>query len=102
MCDVLLGVPGYVTGSGSKLAKNSVTYFMDGSKSPLYKFYLNCSLRFLSGGLSELVFERSPFCHNMLHSGVTRVKGQPGQLTNKQPSRLRGHPFMTSTQKSRF
>ena len=35
MCDVLLGeVPGCVTmcdrGRGSKLAKNSVTYFMDG------------------------------------------------------------------------
>ena len=35
MCDVLLGVPGRVTKcdrreGGSKLAKNSVTYFMDG------------------------------------------------------------------------
>ena len=34
MCDVLWGVPGCVTkcdrGRGSKLAKNSVTYFMDG------------------------------------------------------------------------
>src|SRR6218665_3749021 len=34
MCDVLLGVPVCVTkcdrGRGSKLAKNSVTYFMDG------------------------------------------------------------------------
>ena len=34
MCDVILGVPGCVTkcdkGRGSKLAKNSVTYFMDG------------------------------------------------------------------------
>src|SRR6218665_273402 len=35
MCDVLLGVPRCVTkgdrgGRGSKLAKNSVTYFMDG------------------------------------------------------------------------
>ena len=34
MCDVLSGVPGCVTkcdmGRGSKLAKNSVTYFMDG------------------------------------------------------------------------
>src|SRR6218665_1920724 len=34
MCDVLSGVPGCVTkcdrgGGGSKLAKNSVTYFMD-------------------------------------------------------------------------
>src|SRR6218665_2201752 len=29
-------------------------------KSLLYKFYLNCSRRFLSG----LVFVRSPFCHN--------------------------------------
>src|SRR6218665_1629555 len=33
-------------------------------KSPLYKFYLNCSLRFYPGVLSELVFGRSPFCHN--------------------------------------
>ena len=37
MCGVLLGgVPGCVTkcdrGRGSKLAKNSVTYFMDGPK----------------------------------------------------------------------
>src|SRR6218665_1015779 len=32
-------------------------------KSPLYKFYLNCSRRFLSGVLSRLVFVRSPFCH---------------------------------------
>src|SRR6218665_2155735 len=36
MCEVLLGVPGCVTkcdrGGGSKLAKNSVTYFMDGPK----------------------------------------------------------------------
>src|SRR6218665_3352474 len=31
-------------------------------KSPLYKFYLNCSRRFLSGGLSGLVFVHSPFC----------------------------------------
>ena len=34
MCDVLLGDPGCVTkcdrGRGSKFAKNSVTYFMDG------------------------------------------------------------------------
>src|SRR6218665_3591788 len=34
MCDVLLGVPGCLTkcdrGGGSKLAKNSMTYFMDG------------------------------------------------------------------------
>ena len=34
MCDVLLGVPGCLTkcdrGRGSKLAKNSLTYFMDG------------------------------------------------------------------------
>ena len=34
MCDVLSGVPGRVTkcdsGRGSKLAKNSVIYFMDG------------------------------------------------------------------------
>src|SRR6218665_1726166 len=34
MCDVFSGVPGCVTkcdrGGGSKLAKNSVTYFMDG------------------------------------------------------------------------
>jgi len=34
MCGVLLGVPGCVTkcgrGRGTKLAKNSVTYFMDG------------------------------------------------------------------------
>ena len=35
MCDVLWGVPGCVTkcdrgDGGSKLAKNSVTYFMDG------------------------------------------------------------------------
>src|SRR6218665_1425793 len=34
MCDVRLGVPGCVTkcdrGRGSKLAKNSMTYFMDG------------------------------------------------------------------------
>jgi len=34
MCDVLLGVPGCVTKCdrvrGSKLAKNSVTYFIDG------------------------------------------------------------------------
>src|SRR6218665_216043 len=29
-------------------------------KSPMYKFYLNCSRRILSG----LVFVRSPFCHN--------------------------------------
>src|SRR6218665_3040491 len=29
-------------------------------KSPVYKFYLNCSRRFLSGGLSGLVFVRSP------------------------------------------
>jgi len=37
MCDVLLGVPGCVTEcdrvyGGSKLAKNSVTYFMDGPR----------------------------------------------------------------------
>src|SRR6218665_1592472 len=36
MCDVLLGVPGCVTkcdrGRGPKLAKNSVTYFMDGPR----------------------------------------------------------------------
>ena len=34
MCDILLGVPGCVTkcdkAGWSKLAKNSVTYFMDG------------------------------------------------------------------------
>src|SRR6218665_48740 len=34
-------------------------------KSPLYKFYFNCSWRFLSGGgLSGFVFVCSPFCHN--------------------------------------
>src|SRR6218665_1865526 len=33
-------------------------------KSPLYKFYLNCSRRFLSWGFSGLVFVHSPFCHN--------------------------------------
>src|SRR6218665_1535528 len=34
-------------------------------KSPLYKVYLNCSRRFLPGGiLSGLVFVRSPFYHN--------------------------------------
>jgi len=38
MCDVLWGVPGCVTncdrGRGSKLVKNSMTYFMDRPKSP--------------------------------------------------------------------
>ena len=42
MCDVLLGVPGCVTkcdrGRGSKLAKYSVTYFMDGPKVDLVAF----------------------------------------------------------------
>src|SRR6218665_4072200 len=33
-------------------------------KSPLYKFFLNCSRRFLSGGLVRVGFVRSPFCHN--------------------------------------
>ena len=65
MYDVLLGVPGCVTkcdrGRGSKLAKNSVTYFMDGpctiksffpkkvttdahvEHMKLHYIYLNCS-----------------------------------------------------------
>src|SRR6218665_3462002 len=34
------------------------------NKNPLYKFYLNCSRRFLSGVLSGLVFVPSTFCHN--------------------------------------
>ena len=35
MCDVLAGVQGCVTGEGGyKLAKNSVTYFMDGPHLP--------------------------------------------------------------------
>ena len=42
MCDVLSGVPGCVTkcdrGRGSKLAKNSVTYFMDGPKALQKRF----------------------------------------------------------------
>src|SRR6218665_1084374 len=33
-------------------------------KSPLYKFYLNCSRRFLSRGFVRVDFVRSPFCHN--------------------------------------
>src|SRR6218665_1694513 len=34
-------------------------------KSPLYKFYLNCSLRFLSGGFCPGWFlSVPPFCHN--------------------------------------
>src|SRR6218665_1934080 len=41
MCDVLLGGPGCVTkgdrGRGSKLAQNSVTYFMNG---PLFDTYM--------------------------------------------------------------
>src|SRR6218665_3598279 len=36
-------------------------------KSPLYKFYLNCSHRFMSG----LVFVGSPFCHNRPTSVTT-------------------------------
>ena len=39
MCDVLSGGPGMcgkvLQGEGSKLAKNSVTYFMDGPKSEI-------------------------------------------------------------------
>src|SRR6218665_2497435 len=39
MCDILLGVPGCVTkcDRGSKLAKNSVTYFMDGPLGVIHK-----------------------------------------------------------------
>src|SRR6218665_2705258 len=43
-------------------------------KSPLYKFYLNCSRRFLSGVLSVLVFVHSPFCHNTSVSLQQKVK----------------------------
>jgi len=43
MSDVLCGVPGCVTtcdrGGGSKLAKNSVTYFMDGPLSSNKNLY---------------------------------------------------------------
>ena len=47
MCDVLSGVPGCVTKcdrgeGGSKLAKNSVTYFMDG---PIFKVMFNFLLQ---------------------------------------------------------
>src|SRR6218665_3040276 len=46
MCDVLWGVPGCVTkcgrGRGSKLAKNSVTYFMDGPKASRSDLKLSC------------------------------------------------------------
>ena len=43
MCDVLLGVPGYVTKGdrgkgGSKLTKNSLTYFMDGPLPEIQEF----------------------------------------------------------------
>src|SRR6218665_1148337 len=33
-------------------------------KSPLYKFYLNCSRRFLSGCFVRVGFCAFPFCHN--------------------------------------
>src|SRR6218665_3858901 len=33
-------------------------------KSPLYKFYLNCSQRFLSGGFVRVGFCPFPLCHN--------------------------------------
>src|SRR6218665_278941 len=61
-CHTLSHIPGphrkYVTHLGPPIFSRPSTQIPD--KSSLYKFYLNCSRRFLSG----LVFVRSPFCHN--------------------------------------
>src|SRR6218665_1327312 len=63
LCHTFRDPPKYVTHLGPPpICSRPSTKIPD--KSPLCKFYLNCSQRFLSGDFVGLVFVRFPFCHN--------------------------------------